>query len=447
MALDIFDALPQKCKPRRLASGQREWTPLSAVAVSRPLRLEDDSPEQQQQLKVVSLATGTKSLPVSALSKCKGLVLHDCHAEILAFRGLNHWLLCEIERILQNEGFISEWIETVASNGTGEISPPFRLCRGVEIALFSTEAPCGDASMELLMASAQASGADVRPWPTSSSASHDASSENSSALPPGRGYFSNLGVLRRKPARADAEVSMSRSCTDKIMLRQFASLLQFPVDLFVQPSKEAFLSRLVLYEDQYNEFGYKRAFSADGRLRDVVAEVQREDEGNVVFFEVERLTPEFRRFEFEKSMSLETVAARSRVTNISTIWIADGNGLGGQDTVEVLVNGVKQGYKQFDQKVGKGSVLCRFKIVQKALGIAEALRGKGMVPESTGETGKVMYSELKATPSRSRKKIVKDFVLDRLGGWPKKQFEDDFQVSSDMLRNTDCRGRKPLSQF
>jgi tRNA-specific adenosine deaminase 1 len=33
--LDTFNALPQKFKPRTLADGRREWSPLAGIVLSR----------------------------------------------------------------------------------------------------------------------------------------------------------------------------------------------------------------------------------------------------------------------------------------------------------------------------------------------------------------------------------------------------------------------------
>ena len=57
--------------------------------------------------------------------------------------------------------------------------------------MYCSEAPCGDASMELIMAAQE----DPTPW-----AVPQAVDGNSDALT-GRGYFSELGVVRRKPCK------------------------------------------------------------------------------------------------------------------------------------------------------------------------------------------------------------------------------------------------------
>ena len=35
--LNAFHALPQKCKPRTLADGRREWVPLAGIVLSRSI--------------------------------------------------------------------------------------------------------------------------------------------------------------------------------------------------------------------------------------------------------------------------------------------------------------------------------------------------------------------------------------------------------------------------
>lgn len=426
LALQTFNALPQKCKPRSLANGQKEWTPMSAVVLSKPVPASALTTDVE--LKIVSLATGTKSLPVSALPKCQGLILHDCHAEILALRGFNHWLLCEIESILRNDMTSSAWLQLDSSSNKSRVAQPsFSMYPGIQIHLFSTEAPCGDASMELLMASAQAAGFDTSPWQLLPAEHSDNQDSDVGALPAGRGYFSNLGVLRRKPARADAEISMSKSCTDKIMLKQFISLLQFPADLFVKPTSEAFLKTLIVYEDQYNKTGYDRAFSAGGRLRSLAQEGVLSVGKGPRFFNIECLPAEFQRFEFEK---LRMPGAKNKVTNLSALRLDLGSGYRGREHIEVLVNGVRQGFKQFEERIGKGSALCRYNLLHRALKICRMLEDRGYTPPLPINAELRMYSDLKVHSRSGQRWSVKDTVLSELGGWPVKEFEDDFEMSN-----------------
>jgi len=433
LALDTFASLPAKCRPRTQADGSREWTPLSAVALSRPASLTTSSIHPAQQLhntevKLVSLATGTKSLPVSALPKCKGLVVHDCHAEILVLRGLNYWLLTEIERLVHSTEYDSPWLEMTSSVGNGSTSStPFRLIQGVEISLFSTEAPCGDASMELLMAAAEAAGHDISPWPTDAD-QRGASDVKIKNLPLGRGSFSNLGALRRKPARADAEISMSKSCTDKLMLKQFTGLLSFPLDLLVEQSPEAFLKTAVVYEDQYFQEGYDRAFGPLGRLRCVLAAGEISLCTSAEFFNICTLPSGFRRFEFEKQRGAQEKVRKNKASNIVALWVAGRDGLVDDAVVEVLANGVKQGFRQFDERDRKGSVTCRRNMVRKAAELQRRLGSRGIVLPDLNGGSSCSYLKLKSSRSRKHRNDVKQFVLDRLGGWPWEYLKDDFEM-------------------
>lgn len=405
---------------------------MSAVILNQSVDAsEDDADRLLERIQIVSLATGTKSLPVSALSKCKGLILHDCHAEILALRGFNYWLLTEMQRMLESDSYSSAWLEfTAYKNEDRDLSQnshsfPCRLRKGVEVSLFSTEAPCGDASMELLMSATEAAGRDITPWPTTT-AEQDISA---SQLPPGRGCFSNLGALRRKPARADAEISMSKSCTDKLMLKQFTGLLGCPARSFIEPTEEAFLKRMVVYEDRWNSNGYTRAFGAKGRLNELLSTIQQGGTRRVVFFGLDTLPQGFKRFEFEKAAE-GLDGNKSRASNVSALWVAELQGNTG--VVEVILNGVKQGFKQFDDRERKGSVVCRKNMIQEGLRIESRLQERSDCLDyrfsvAGGDT--LRYSELKVQDTSLETALLKQKVLDGLGGWPQKEHEDDFNIS------------------
>lgn len=340
LALSKFDALPQKCKPRTLDDGSREWTPLSAVVLAQG---------QTQDLTCISLATGTKCLPASALPKCMGLVLHDSHAEVLALRGFNHWLLHEVFKMLQHPTYESQFLESSldedSQSSLGQPVDrqdiPFRLKSNVSIYFFTTEAPCGDASMEILMNSFPTEAAV--PWPVENEDVADLQ---------GRGHFSLLGRVRRKPARADAEPSLSKSCTDKLAVKQFTSAISFPADLFLQRSQNSYIHSLVIYDDQYHPIGYQRAFGQSGRLSAL------KNQGR--FFGIERLPLEFPRFFYQKPQPRFDGASRpkSKASNISLLWVA--GSVGSSDNVlEILINGVKQGYQQWDKRPSKASAASR----------------------------------------------------------------------------------------
>ncbi|EXJ63754.1 hypothetical protein A1O7_00089 [Cladophialophora yegresii CBS 114405] len=416
-ALARFNSLPEKCKPRTLADGRREWTPMSAVVLVAQNGGAHD-------LNCVSLATGTKCLSASAMHKCKGLVLHDSHAEVLALRGLNHWLLSEVQAMLQIPAYQSPYLEFCQRQSTltdeedcAQVDgPPFNIKDNIKICFFTTEAPCGDASMELLIESFPSSAAT--PWP--------ADGQRDIQLQ-GRGHFSLLGYTRRKPARADAEPSLSKSCTDKLAVKQFTSVLSFPADLFIQKSASAFIQCVVVYTNQYHATGYERAFGRAGRLS------QLSNTGH--FFNVEPLPADFPRFTFDKRQQSSGALPKttSKVTNISALAIRR-NRPNKSDVVEVLVNGVKQGYKQWDERSSKASVVCRKNLWDLALSISDQLGTSWVAEQTTGAPahpkidwlGDIQgalsantYDDAKSSCLRGRPRHCRKRVTDVLGNWCK----------------------------
>ncbi|KAK6820675.1 tRNA-specific adenosine deaminase [Apiospora arundinis] len=71
--------------------------------------------------------------------------------------------------------------------------------------MYCSEAPCGDASMELTMAAQADATPSETPSPIATSPkTSEADPAPAPATLPGRAFFQHLGVVRRKPARGDA---------------------------------------------------------------------------------------------------------------------------------------------------------------------------------------------------------------------------------------------------
>ncbi len=132
-----------------------------------------------------------KCLPVAKLPKSAGVVLHDWHAEILAIRAFNHFLLHECLHISESPQYTSSVIRQREDDELSESndSQPFALRENVKIFMYCSEAPCGDASMELVMEAQD----DATPWPI---ADHP---PQETGMLKGRANFSQLGLVRRKP--------------------------------------------------------------------------------------------------------------------------------------------------------------------------------------------------------------------------------------------------------
>lgn len=177
-----FYALPTKSKPRVSTNGNLEWVPLSGIAVIG----------DNESITCLALATGMKCLPASKLSFLdSGAVLHDWHAEILAIRAFNHFLLQECHQLASCANYTSPVLRRRQAPEMSEAQglEPFSICKDLRIMMYCSEAPCGDTSMELVMEVQD----DPTPWPVT------VSGDRSTPGLLGRGSFSQLGVVRRKP--------------------------------------------------------------------------------------------------------------------------------------------------------------------------------------------------------------------------------------------------------
>ena len=131
-----------------------------------------------------------KCLPLSKISTANGNILHDWHAEVVAIRAFNSFLLGEAFRLLTHppgESHVLRW-RTEAETSMPGHQQPFTIHPELRLLMYCSEAPCGDASMELVMEKQ----ADATPWPV------DSLGEDETGLL-GRECFSRLGVVRRKP--------------------------------------------------------------------------------------------------------------------------------------------------------------------------------------------------------------------------------------------------------
>ncbi|RAL09894.1 tRNA-specific adenosine deaminase [Aspergillus homomorphus CBS 101889] len=287
-----FDTLPARSKPIVRDDGTREWIPMAGMVVVRG----ENTPEEE--LTCVAVTSGAKCLAASQLAGCKGLVLHDWHAEILALRAFNYWVLNEVRGVLEGERRVASVATDIDTGSRSSASaspssrfirrrhpstknnPPFELHPDLKVYMCCTCAPCGDASMELTMAAQE----DPTPWEettpadagmasataTATATATQADPDPSPTLLDGRGHFSKLGIVRRKPARADADSTKSKSCSDKLALRQVSSLLNHETALLVDVTASAYLAGVVLPETEISEVGCQRAFGRDGRMKGLV---------------------------------------------------------------------------------------------------------------------------------------------------------------------------------
>jgi tRNA-specific adenosine deaminase 1 len=312
-------------------------------------------------------------------------------------------------------------------------SRPFRLKNSVSIHFFTTEAPCGDASMELLMNSMPPGSAE--PW-------KNEDPEGLKQSLQGRGHFSMLGFVRRKPARGDAEPSNSKSCTDKLAIKQFMSVIAFPNDLLVEKTDNTYIRTMVVYADQFNETGYPRAFGPDGRLSRV-SHLGR-------FFDVSTLPHDFPRFAFDRAVltAASPGQQKPKVTNMTALWIHNPEAEAG-GVLEILVNGVKQGYRQWEDREGKASIISRRKLWDLAVTILgpstqipdehDRLEPSSTTMDSAGSSqlqdiSRVLtqstYAQAKLTFLRNTSRDIKCHITAALGNWKSNEEDKDWQRTS-----------------
>ncbi|KAK3726059.1 hypothetical protein LTR37_000207 [Vermiconidia calcicola] len=403
--LSAFHALPAKFKPRTLADGRREEDALTPSSTSSP------------PLTCAALATGMKCLPQNKLELAKGNVLHDWHAEVLAIRAFNRFLVDECADLakkgfqVQQEGGWVRWRQHGQNAFDGgreskdaeneECQQPLELREDVSIHMYCSEAPCGDASMELVMMEQD----DATPWTTGSIPK----ATGESML--GRGHFDQLGIVRRKPARPDAPITFSKSCSDKLALKQCMSLLSGLTSMLLRPER-VYLSTLVLPKDQHVPHAVERAFGRQGRMRAVAGvyessmqESWRRAGYGFNPFEVKTTS---REFEYSKRSARTTNATSpapsATPSNLSALSTAKKQ--------EILINGVLQGRKQFDPK--GASWASRRSMWKAVLDVAGAVG----VPVPQSEMAEGSYAEMKSSKLLESREAVKMDVWElALQGW------------------------------
>ncbi|KFY21200.1 hypothetical protein V491_03083, partial [Pseudogymnoascus sp. VKM F-3775] len=112
-------------------------------------------------LTCLALGTGMKCLPSKKIPKANGTVLHDWHAEVVALRSINCFLLEECRKLALSKEQSSKYVRRRrADEITLSSFQPFTIRNDVKLHMYCSEAPCGDASMELTMAAQD----DATPW-------------------------------------------------------------------------------------------------------------------------------------------------------------------------------------------------------------------------------------------------------------------------------------------
>jgi tRNA-specific adenosine deaminase 1 len=220
----------------------------------------------------------------------------------------------------------------------------------------------------------------------------------------GRGYFSNLGLIRRKPSRPDAPPTLSKSCSDKLSLKQATSLLSAPVSLLISP-ENAYLSSLTLPESQYSRSGCERAFSEEGRMSPLKG---RKWDGGYRFHPFSIKTTE-REFRFSRRGAGKLVPS-----NLAAAWTPY--------LEETLIGGVLQGRKQFDPR--GASMLCRKSMWKLAAEVATLVA----VPAVSLAMNVGSYELVKANGLEGRRRAKEEAKREALRGWVRNEGDEGWQL-------------------
>ncbi len=392
-----YNTLSNKGKPQILSNGVEEWTTLSGICFQTPTSTTSD--DDDDGLECISLATGVKSMPDKDLGTFNGCVLHDCHAEMLAIRGMNVYIIQQC-KLIENGG-VSKYIRRAKQSPNVNGNYMFEMIDDVIISMYVSEIPCGDASMELI----QTESTDSTIW-----------SEKLTTLGPpgeegpirGRAFFNQVGLVRTKPGRRDSPITMSKSCSDKLALKQAISLLLGPVSLIVNPDK-FYLSYLILPKLGFKKESFDRCWGPNGRLSILQNNCDYDWNGGykMKFFNVIRTDIQFQHCK---------ESSRKPIGN-SIIWILN------ESKHEGLISGIKMGFnfkkqKHQKQKLNNGiSLTSRFKIIE----LLNPFLNHFLIINDNSKT----YNQLKKL-NKNRLK-VKDDLYKILKGWIQTSI-DDFNI-------------------
>lgn len=347
-----FNSLALKSgKPGVRSNGISEWSVLSGIVA-----LEDGI------ITVLALSTGVKAMPNEVRKYSHGWIVQDCHAEILCLRLFNYLLLDQIKLIELGKDH-SKLLER-------STSMKYKLRDGVKLALYISEPPCGDASMSFLSE-------DKVAW--------EGPKPKKQKVVRGRAHFDLHGIVRTKPGRADSRPTYSKSCSDKLCMKQLTGVLNCVNSLLIEP---IYLLYLVLRQDKFSRKDFDRCFK--GRI----------SESSLEIHPLTPLTYKESEYQYERNELSSPLPA-------SLLYVVPSK------TSQVIVNGVKNGayIKNKPPKPSGASFICKRKLYEHACHLLPPF---------------LSYEELKR--SNKQRESIKASARNILGLWPE-SLPDSFPLS------------------
>lgn len=202
---------------------------------------------------------------------------------------------------------------------------------------------------------------------------------------------------------------MSKSCSDKISLKQCTSLLSATASVLISPAN-AYLKTITLPISQHSDIACERAFGSCGRMAPVVSTAWN---GGYSFHDVYILTTD-REFVFSRRTEIaenEKLAA----SNLAAAWTPYYE--------ESLVGGVLQGRKLFDPR-GAGKS-CKLSLWEAASKIAALLGDEGQ--DLAAALAIPDYGKMKLGKNFQLREIVKETTRrEALKGWMRNEGGESF---------------------
>lgn len=235
---EAYARLKPICKPTVRSNGIKEWTVLAGIIAIN---------ERKNTMRLVSLGTGVKATPNEELKRSEGKIVHDCHAEILALRGFNTVLLMQVSELTQGKHERVDLVEK-AVDGLS-----FKVPDHWSFALYISKLPCGDSSMDTLEEE------DLNSYNIENTDACQYLEQNNHTLLRGRFNYQKKGFVRTKPGRKDSKITLSKSCSDKLSVRQVTSMLNsINWELFDTP---IYLKYIIIPNlDEHALVGLERSF-------------------------------------------------------------------------------------------------------------------------------------------------------------------------------------------
>ena len=215
----------------------------------------------------------------------------------------------------------------------------------------------------------------------------------------------------KSPARSDAPLSLSKSCSDKLALKFCISVLNSAASLLLTPD-QAYIKTLVFPASQYIPAATVRAFSQAGRMHALTSEVTASWPKRFSVQAPDIVTTDLE-FSFSKrSSSDEQKIKPSNVTAVYTPHFQ-----------ETLIGGILQGRKQGDPQAA--SAIARKSMWRSFVDVAEVL-GSPVLLRSACQPS---YGEFKANRAlEARRRVSNEVKEHTLQGWIPNVGDEDFSL-------------------